>query len=100
MKLTIYHQVPVASTSNIQFYGNFDSNSEVPGNYSDELSNELGNADFVYSEPPIPPAPPRPPPPPPPPPLTQSGRPQRNYRVPRRYVDLLPEAVPIQHEGE
>jgi hypothetical protein len=46
------------------------------------------------------PGPPSPPLPPPPPCLTQSGRPRRSYQVPRRYVDLLPEAVPIQDEEE
>jgi hypothetical protein len=68
---------------------------EVAGNYGDKLP------DFVHPAPPVSPGPPSPPPPPPRR-LTQSGRPQRNYQVPRRYVDLLPEAlaVPIQHEEE
>lgn len=98
IKLTIYQQVPTPSTSNVRVCGTFDSNSDVPGNYSDELPNEIANAtaDFVHSEPPMSFAPPSPTPPA----LTQSGRPQRNYRVPRRYVDLLPEAVPILHEEE
>lgn len=35
-----------------------------------------------------------PPPPPPPPPVTQSGRPRRVYRLPKRYQDILPTPPP------
>jgi len=93
VKFTIYYQVPVASTSNVQFFEHFDFDldSEVPGNNSDGAA--LPSAGFVHeSGPPIPPGPP-------PPHLTQSGRPQRNYQIPRCYVDLLPEPVPSIQPG-
>lgn len=100
--MTVYYhhnqpEEPGASTSNHDthehFVPNLDSEVPIANNNSDELLLPTGSADFV---PPVPPLPPAPPSPPPAPRVTQSGRPQRNYQVPRRYVDLLPEAVPIQ----
>lgn len=84
----------------MEIYDDFDSNSEAPGNHSDETI--PWSADFAHLVPPTITAPPAPPPPPSPPPprLTQSGRPQRNYQLPRRYVDLLPEPIPTQTGGE
>ena len=64
---------------------------EIPGN-----NDEAPLAGSSSSIPDVPPSPPPPSSPPPPPALTQSGRPQRNYRVPRRYVDLLPQPIPTQ----
>ena len=90
-------QIPVASTSNV--LSDQDSDPELLDDYHDEDA----SADFVDSEPSsesMPPGPLIPSPPPLPPCLTQTGRPRRNYQVPRRYVDLLPEPVPIQHEDD
>jgi hypothetical protein len=61
--------------------------------------------DFEIPEPLLPsfpqPTTPPPPSPPPLPSLTHAGRPKRNYRLPARYEDIIPEPLqPLEKEGE
>ncbi|KAG6806124.1 hypothetical protein H0H92_012592, partial [Tricholoma furcatifolium] len=72
------------------------ANSDV-----EELTAVASTSSANYDEPHLPPDfPSSPPPPPPSPPqITAAGRPQRHYRLPQRYRDLLPEPpVPVEPE--